>query len=209
MRDGKHQDDRRIAAQANQWLRELAHPQMADHAAFTAWLTASPRHVEEFLLSTACHKALADSALARREVKVQAAVEAGWRRAARPEPKKKPSRRRRIAFLSLTLGLTGFAALAAIRLLEPHLTAKPPPRDNLQFTGQTLAEAVEEFNRYNGRKLVIRDPQVAALRISGRFALADIDTFIATLEGPFGIEAVESGPPGFEAAILRLQRPRR
>lgn len=44
--------DERIAEEAAQWLLELEEPG-ADQARFAAWLEASPRHVEEFLLASA------------------------------------------------------------------------------------------------------------------------------------------------------------
>lgn len=58
----------------------------------------------------------------------------------------------------------------------------------LSFNGQTLAEVVEEFNRYNRRKLVVADPRVAELRIGGHFRATSIDTFASLLERKFGIQ---------------------
>jgi len=51
----------------------------------------------------------------------------------------------------------------------------------VQFDKQTLAEAVEELNRYTDKKLVVRDPKVAALRISGAFPTGDTDRFVQPL----------------------------
>lgn len=47
----------------------------------------------------------------------------------------------------------------------------------IAFAGQTLAEAAAEFNRYNRRKLVIGDPELAAAPLVGWFNLADPDSF--------------------------------
>jgi transmembrane sensor len=41
------------------------------------------------------------------------------------------------------------------------------------FKSTPLAEVAEEFNRYNRRRLVITDPAVATIRISGNFASTD------------------------------------
>jgi len=68
------------------------------------------------------------------------------------------------------------------------------------FERATLAEAVAEFNRYNRRQLVIDDPAIAGLFISGGFDATDLDRFVAAL-GTFGVRALpnpekaeESGP---------------
>lgn len=51
----------------------------------------------------------------------------------------------------------------------------------LFFNGETLAEAVSEFNRYNHRMLVIADPKMAGLRISGTFSATDPEGFVTTV----------------------------
>jgi transmembrane sensor len=59
----------------------------------------------------------------------------------------------------------------------------------LSFNGQTLAEAAEEFNRYNRRKVVVADAALASLRIGGQFRATNIDTFAAVLQQKFGVRA--------------------
>ena len=39
----------------------------------------------------------------------------------------------------------------------------------LEFRGETLAEAVAEFNRYNRRQIRLADPSLGALRVGGNF----------------------------------------
>jgi transmembrane sensor len=54
------------------------------------------------------------------------------------------------------------------------------------FEDAPLAEAVAEVNRYGGPHIVIDDPRVASLRVSGVFATNDTAEFaqaIATLHG--------------------------
>jgi transmembrane sensor len=48
-------------------------------------------------------------------------------------------------------------------------------RGFLVFHDITLAEAAEEFNRYNARKIIVRDPAVRALRIAGTFRSNNVD----------------------------------
>jgi len=57
------------------------------------------------------------------------------------------------------------------------------------FHQTTLAEAVAELNRYNTRKIVIKDPAIAAIRISGNFRAANGDAFARLLEDGFPIRA--------------------
>ena len=45
------------------------------------------------------------------------------------------------------------------------------------FRDQTLASAAEEMNRYTERKLVVADPEVAALRLSGVYRVGDTAAF--------------------------------
>ena len=47
----------------------------------------------------------------------------------------------------------------------------------LMFRNVTLAEAASELNRYNRTQIIIRDPNVARLRIYGAFAASDVAAF--------------------------------
>ncbi len=59
----------------------------------------------------------------------------------------------------------------------------------LAFHDATLAEVAAEFNRYNARKLVIGDPQTAALRIGGSFRWDNAAGFVRLLEAGFPVRA--------------------
>ncbi len=61
---------------------------------------------------------------------------------------------------------------------------------HISFSGETLAEATAEFNRYNVRKLMISDRTISTLTIGGKFSSSDIDSFVAALR-PMGIRRVE------------------
>ena len=59
----------------------------------------------------------------------------------------------------------------------------------LTFHETTLAEATEEFNRYNKHKLSVGDPRLASLRISGSFRPTNYEAFVRLLEDGFSIHA--------------------
>ena len=46
-------------------------------------------------------------------------------------------------------------------------------RGQIWFNEAALTEAIAEFNRYNNRKFVLADPQLATLRVGGSFAATD------------------------------------
>jgi transmembrane sensor len=58
----------------------------------------------------------------------------------------------------------------------------------LIFNGETLSEAVAEFNRYNRRQLVITDTELASKTIGGAFKATNPDRFATALEKMFRIE---------------------
>ena len=64
--------------------------------------------------------------------------------------------------------------------------------DQLAFQGETLAEAVAEFNRYNRRQIRIEDSSLEQINVGGSFKPRDIDSFVAALERSFGIKVKSS-----------------
>jgi transmembrane sensor len=74
-----------------------------------------------------------------------------------------------------------------------------PPRDvtrklawtagHLAFQGETLDDAVQEFNRYNQRQITIADPSILKVQVGGIFLTTDPESFIAALQRSFGIRA--------------------
>jgi len=67
-------------------------------------------------------------------------------------------------------------------------------RGEIVFEGQKLAEAVEEYNRYLTRKLIIEDPKVGGLRLGGRFLTDNPESFLDALRTTFGLRIVSDGP---------------
>jgi len=63
----------------------------------------------------------------------------------------------------------------------------------LTFHDTALADAAEEFNRYNKRKITIRDAAVGRLRVGGIFGTTALDSFIYLLERGFPVQ-VAAGP---------------
>jgi transmembrane sensor len=65
----------------------------------------------------------------------------------------------------------------------------------LEFRGETLGEAVAEFNRYNDRHLRLSSESLAALRVGGTFNATDPESFAAALASAFHlhVEPAESG----------------
>jgi transmembrane sensor len=55
------------------------------------------------------------------------------------------------------------------------------------FHEAALADAVAEFNRYNERKIVIRDPRVAGMRLTGKFRANNFEGFVRLLEESFPV----------------------
>lgn len=60
------------------------------------------------------------------------------------------------------------------------------------FDQMTLAQAADEFNRYNTKKLVIATPAVEAVRIGGRFDVANVEAFARLLRQGFGLSVHET-----------------
>jgi len=58
----------------------------------------------------------------------------------------------------------------------------------LSFDKTLLADAVAEFNRYTPQRIVIDDPKLAALRISGKFRSTYAEDFVQLLRNGFGVE---------------------
>jgi transmembrane sensor len=52
----------------------------------------------------------------------------------------------------------------------------------LKFSDEPLRDVIAEFNRYNTTRLVLNDDELGAVRVSGVFSAADIDSFLAYLD---------------------------
>lgn len=81
---------------------------------------------------------------------------------------------------------TGIAP-ADIRRIEAWQDRK------LDFESAPLGAAIAEVNRYAPRPLVLAQPALADLKISGVFHIASLDGFAFALERTFGLRVVENG----------------
>ena len=68
----------------------------------------------------------------------------------------------------------------------------------IALNGQTLSEAVEEFNRYNTTKLIISDEHIAGLRLAGYFSATDEEGFAVAVAHAFPVKSAR----GSDGAIL-------
>jgi transmembrane sensor len=62
----------------------------------------------------------------------------------------------------------------------------------LIFNQQTLAEAAEQFNRYNQRQILVEGP-ARKIRIGGSFKADNVDVFVLLLHRGFGLSVNEQG----------------
>lgn len=55
------------------------------------------------------------------------------------------------------------------------------------FSDEPLGQVVQEINRYSRRKVVLDDPSLADLRVSGIFRAGSVDNFVTALDSAFPI----------------------
>ncbi len=72
----------------------------------------------------------------------------------------------------------------------------------LEFQEMPLGDVVAEFNRYNRRKLSVRDRATAAIVVGGNFRADNVDGFVRLLESSFGVTARVEG----DEIVLGLAR---
>ena len=66
----------------------------------------------------------------------------------------------------------------------------------IELNGETLAQVVGEFNRYQAHPIVIGDAQLESLKIGGRFQVNEADRFLAALAASFPIEVIHTSDGG-------------
>lgn len=86
----------------------------------------------------------------------------------------------------------GQGAVAKVELDPDLLHRRLAWRDGIiELRGETLEQAVAEFNRYRETPLVVADPRIAAIRIGGAFETDESEKFLAALRSGFNIRTVE------------------
>jgi transmembrane sensor len=68
----------------------------------------------------------------------------------------------------------------------------------IEFRNDTIAAAAAELNRHSQIQILIRDPTVAALRVSGRFKSGDVERFCHAVELVQAVRAVRRSPTTIE-----------
>lgn len=58
----------------------------------------------------------------------------------------------------------------------------------LDFTGEGLEEAINEYTRYSDLRILIKDPKLKDIRVGGSFPTGEPDLFLTSLELNFGIK---------------------
>ena len=64
----------------------------------------------------------------------------------------------------------------------------------LVFQGEPLSQAIAEVGRYTHARIVLTGPQVASLRISGRFRTDDVPGFFQALQEALPVRVSQAGP---------------
>lgn len=57
------------------------------------------------------------------------------------------------------------------------------------FHGTPLVDAIQEFNRYNARKIIIANPSLDQLKVGGNFRLDNSDAFVRLMQEVFPVRA--------------------
>jgi transmembrane sensor len=70
----------------------------------------------------------------------------------------------------------------------------------LQFSGTPLAEVIALFNQHSGARLVLGEPALGSLQLSGVLRADNIDSLLRLLELEFSIEADKTAG---NATVLR------
>lgn len=86
----------------------------------------------------------------------------------------------------------GRVALQPARVVERE-RAQAWRRGEIVFSGESLAVILTEYNRYLERPLVLTAPELGQLRLGGRFASTDPQSFLAALVAGFPVDARDSG----------------
>jgi transmembrane sensor len=97
----------------------------------------------------------------------------------------------------------GSGAMAPTALNATVLRQRTAWQDGvIELDGETLTQAVEEFNRYRGAPIIVGDPRLANLRVGGRFEVDEAEKFLTAVEGSFPVDAI----PAADGSILLVSR---
>lgn len=72
----------------------------------------------------------------------------------------------------------------------------------IEFEGETLPQAVEEFNRYRTQPIILGDARLANIRVGGRFEVDEADKFLTALASSFPVDVIKSA----DGSVLLVAR---
>jgi transmembrane sensor len=98
--------------------------------------------------------------------------------------------------------LVGSAQSAPQVALVDSARANAWTTGNVEFDEATLEEVIRDVNRYTAKEFVIADPDLADIRLTGRFRLGDAESVKFALGHRFNIAATE------DKDVIRLSRAR-
>lgn len=95
-------------------------------------------------------------------------------------------------------------AVAPVALDGEVMQQRTAWRDGvIELDGQTLAQAIDEFNRYRPQPIVLGDARLATIRVGGRFEVDEADKFLVALASSFPVETVRAA----DGSVLVVARP--
>ena len=113
-----------------------------------------------------------------------------------PTANRAPDQGRESSPAPLLLGAGEQVTVSTGHAKKPHRTdvavATAWVQKRLIFEDTPLAEVAEQFNRYNSRRLVIPDPQLQSVEISGVYSSTDPDSLLGFLRAQPNIELIET-----------------
>ena len=98
------------------------------------------------------------------------------------------------------LSVTAAAAAPVVRPADPERITSWRTGQVI-FKDDPLDMAVAEINRYGGRTIVLADPALAQLRISGAFNTGNTQGFVSTLTAYFDVHITEATPSRIVLAL--------
>jgi len=95
-------------------------------------------------------------------------------------------------------------AVAPMVLASQELQQRTAWRDGvIELDGETLAQAVDEFNRYRAQPIVLGDERLANIRVGGRFEVGEADKFLLALGSSFAVESIRAA----DGSVMLVARP--
>jgi transmembrane sensor len=116
-----------------------------------------------------------------------------------PDTAGTPSRRPAAALRAVSAGerlSTGSADYAVKAGTAEQLSSQMAWREGaIIFDGEPLSEAIAEIERYTDARIVVSDPETAALRVGGRFRTDNVQDFFQGLQSALPV-AIRRAPDG-------------